>query len=185
MIAMFREHRNTWPRWFTSDKIEIRKSDIHGIGVFAIKDIGAHELVEACPVVTFGSQYLAPIFPHIMNEYSFAWKGGYDCLCLGWGGVYNHSTKNPNARWKPNYDNPSMDFYSIKKIEAGEEILVRYVPYTKKDAIWFSDADADEGAHFDIQGMDRTSRGKLRARGGKDVLVDTIMTKTKSQGDEK
>ena len=44
---MFREHRRYKPKWFISKKIEVRNSDIHGVGMFAKDDITTHD---DCPI---------------------------------------------------------------------------------------------------------------------------------------
>ena len=144
---MFREHRRYKPKWFISDAIEIRNSDIHGRGVFAAKDIEQHELIEACHVVTFHKQFLAAIYPHILNEYVFKWNSSTDCLCFGYGGLYNHSTPFPNVKWYPNYDYRCMEFHTTRKIKQGEELLVRYVPIARKDRLWFGDENGED-THF-------------------------------------
>ena len=147
--------------------------------MFAKDDITTHELIEASPVIIFHKSYFEPIFPHLINEYVFKWDSSSDCLCMGYGGIYNHSTNEPNAKWAPNSDNPSMDFYSIRKIAAGEEILIRYVPYNHKEEIWFPDQAADEGAHYDVPNtpLRGLAAGSPHKRSLNNI-IDRVMTRT-------
>ena len=106
------------------NKIYLSKSEIHGWGVFANKEIKKDEVIEESPIY----------FPNItdkdecMKNYRFYWpKGTYDSVVLswGWGNLYNHSYT-PNAEWISNIQNQTFEFVAIKDIQVGEEILVNY-----------------------------------------------------------
>ena len=143
---MFRKNRKEYPKHFLSRKTEVRESEIHGIGLFAVEAIEAHELIEGCPVVIFHvdtKQYLEDFFSqrHVLMDYPFYWSPGLLAFALGYGGLYNHSTYSPNATWKVNREFDSLDFYSRHAIEPGEEILIRYLSIEKCNDgnLWFSD----------------------------------------------
>ena len=166
---MFREPRSSFPQWFASDKIEVKESDIHGLGCFATEDIGSRMLIESCPVIIFPVNSLEVLNQrggrHILTEYPYNWIAGEEAICLGYGSLYNHSTNSPNVTWKFNESLPAIEFYSISPIKAGEEILVRYIPYRLKDRIWFVDDDSHDGAYFsleDIRAADRLN--KMRSK---------------------
>ena len=159
---MFRESRNSFPQWFASDKIEIKESDIHGLGCFATGDIDSRMLIESCPIIIFPVNSLDILNDrggrHILTDYPYRWIAGEAAICLGYGSLYNHSTNLPNATWKFNESLPAIEFYSMGPIKAGEEILVRYIPYRVKDRIWFLDDDSHDDTHFsldDIRAADR------------------------------
>jgi SET domain-containing protein len=159
---MFREPRNSFPRWFASDKIEVKKSDVHGLGCFATKSIAPRTLIESCPIIVFSVNSLNVLDHlggrHILSEYPYRWLPGSSVICLGYGSLYNHSTNSPNATWKVNDELPSMEFYSMRLIEEGEEILVRYIPHRIKDRIWFADDDAHDGSHFSLDEVHHASQ---------------------------
>jgi hypothetical protein len=78
-------------------------------------------------------------------DYPFAWTTSTQmAFALGWGGIYNHSTKNPNVMWNCNDENISIDFYSKQVIEAGEELFIRYLPIDESLNLWFVIDDIDD-----------------------------------------
>lgn len=109
---------------FFNNKIQIRKSAVHGWGVFAKEKIYADETLEESPFI------ILPIekgeLSSLLIDYRFNypcgdWKhqvipGGFTCY-------YNHSN-NPNATWYTN-DNIFV-FKAIKDIEKDQEIFTYY-----------------------------------------------------------
>jgi SET domain-containing protein len=161
---MFKEPRSSYPSWFLSKEVEITESPVHGLGCFAKEKIPANVLIESCPVIIFHRDTLDVLADeyeerHALMEYPFTWKTGYLAFCLGYGGIYNHSTKNPNVTWRPNHELPSMEYYTRRDIEVGEELFVRYHPYSDSGKLWFPDEDGDEGEHLAV----RTAEGKFLA----------------------
>ena len=147
---MFREPRSSLPKWFLDPKVEIKESSIHGLGCFAKEDIEANTLIESCPVIVFHRDTLDALSDdeegdrHILMEYPFQWsEAGHCAMVLGYGGIYNHSTMNPNVTWRPNTDLPSMEYWTRGSVAEGEELFVRYYPFSKSGLIWFPDEDAD------------------------------------------
>ena len=144
---MFRKPREEYPRFFVSDKVAVHESTIHGIGMFAVTRIEAHELIEASPVILFHKD-VSDILVDVLGgrtalmDYPFAWKGKIIAFALGYGGIYNHDTNSPNATWKCNYENESLDFYSRCAIEPGQEICTRYMAKSHCDNLWFNDPSA-------------------------------------------
>ena len=152
---MFKKSRESYPKYFISPKLECKESSIHGVGVFAKERIASRELIEGCPVILFHSDTLDTLaadgvddehqIRHVLMDYPFAWTTSTQlAFALGWGGIYNHSTKNPNATWKCNSENGSLDFYSRHVIEAGEEIFIRYLPIDESLNLWFVIDDIDD-----------------------------------------
>ena len=141
--------RKDYPKWFISEKLEIKNSPISGLGVFAREYIPARELIEASPIIIFHRDTFDALTErddfgvtrHVFLDYPFYWENEFSCIALGWGGLYNHSTNSPNAMWKTNHDGPSLDFYARCEIEPGEEILTRYLPVKNANKLWFVDDD--------------------------------------------
>ena len=143
---MFRKSRRQYPDHFISRKLCIRKSDVHGIGVFAAEPIEAHELIEASPVILFHmdtAEALTDFFGvrHVLMDYPFQWNGTTLAFALGFGGIYNHLTRRPNAGWKCNFETESLDFYSRCAIPAGDEIFIRYLSHYQMDRLWFYESN--------------------------------------------
>jgi hypothetical protein len=124
--------------------VEIRQSPIHGLGVFATKDLPEHHCVEVSPTIAFGRGILRDYLyqnesRHILHDYVFTHRDGVVLVGLGWSSIYNHNHE-PNAFWK--YESTGKDTYSIqvytkRAISCGEEILIRYSP--DSGILWFDD----------------------------------------------
>lgn len=109
-----------------NDKIEIRKSPIHGWGVFSKNFIKNGEILEECPflVIPLAKNECSSIFidyrfnyPRNMTEHQVI-PFGFSCL-------YNHSD-NPNAKWETDTENQIFIFSAIKDIQKDEEIFTYY-----------------------------------------------------------
>ena len=127
---------------FIRGDIAIRPSSVHGIGVFATKDIPAHVCIEVCPAVVFSKDLLTGWheemrYPHILSSHVFIHRSGADghAIVLGYGSIYNHNIEN-NAifRWSENIPE-AMEFWSIREIKKDEEIFTRYC--NRKEDEWF------------------------------------------------
>lgn len=115
-------------------KIIVKKSQIHGRGVFAIQDIDIDEIVERCPLVplSFRSRYHSD--PQIYNYlYSQPPCPCNECknhgfifhMVLGYGMLYNHQD-NSNGIWKFYWEYGYADIIANKAIKSGDEIFVDY-----------------------------------------------------------
>lgn len=99
-----------------------------GRGVFAKEEIQEGALIEQCPVVALTDPKDRDRLRKTgLVNYYFLWGDRRDhaAICLGWGSVYNHSFE-PNARYEKVMEDGRMDFYALRDIKAGEEILVNY-----------------------------------------------------------
>jgi|GEM_PF-120247 len=168
---LFKEDRLTkYPKWFIDPRLEVRESPGKGLGVFANAPIKEHELIESCPVIICSAatfSWLSEEFcdasesfsRHILSDYPFNWApSGSRChseaaFALGWGGIYNHSSYDPNIFWRCNFDLPSLEFWTKRDVEAGEEICSRYCPVGGLDNLWFeADDHPDQGRIEMVQG---------------------------------
>ena len=113
----------------TPSVIEIRKSPVHGLGVFAKQKIHAGDIIEACPVIHIGLEIGVP--SHILIDYRFNYPQNAppeqtsQVVCAGYGMLYNHSNS-ANANWRSETDINCFIFYATKDIEVDEEIFVWY-----------------------------------------------------------
>ena len=109
-----------------NNKIEVRKSKIHGYGVFAKEKIKKDEILEECHIISFPKEYY-DLVPLYRNAYVFPRNDNYKeiVLPLGYGCIYN-SSHNPNADWITDEKRRLIIFKSIEEIEKNEEICWDY-----------------------------------------------------------
>jgi SET domain-containing protein len=108
----------------SNGKIVIKKSSIHGIGVFATEDISNGELIEVCTSLDLDRCNRATL-----TEYSYTIpsenKFNRLALLLGYGSLYNHSEDN-NVDFTINSDSKRFTFFATKDISAGSELTINY-----------------------------------------------------------
>ncbi len=108
-------------------KVEVKESPIHGMGVFAIEEIKAGEVIEECHLISL------PFKPGEQSFFLYDYKFNYPAegkveeyvLPLGNGCIYNHSDDN-NAYWRNHSEYKAFQFVAIKDIKPGEEICTYY-----------------------------------------------------------
>lgn len=101
------------------NKIAVKKSKIHGFGVYAEKTIKKGEMIEQCYFIISkkgGDKAL--------EDYYFDVKGKY-AVFTGYGSIYNHSD-DANADYKINARTKIVDIRADRTIKKGEEIFVSY-----------------------------------------------------------
>ncbi len=140
---------------YKNKNLEVRKSEIHGYGVFATKDIKANEILEECHFVkTYhrGCKFL--------NRYKFNWprlKGltgeeklmniEHGSIVLGWGSIYNSALteEKSNADWECDENRKLYLFKTIKDIKKESEILIFYgEDYIRSRGKDFKDCNCEE-----------------------------------------
>ena len=102
--------------------IEVKKSPIHGYGVFAVKKIPKKTVIEESRAVIFPK---LKEYRRAISERIFSWDDNNVALVLGYGSIYNHSSK-PNATFSVDRSNEVMKFIAIDDIKSGDEILIDY-----------------------------------------------------------
>lgn len=118
-------------------KIECRKSQIHGNGIFAFKNIEKNEIIEECPIIILNSDDTIKIDPTNLYNYYFSWENNWSAIALGYGSIYNHSYE-PNAVYEKDFINNKIIFRALKNLYTWEEILVNYNwNPNKKEKVWF------------------------------------------------
>jgi uncharacterized protein len=112
-----------------------------GRGVFAQVAMHKGELIEKCPVIEIPQHDVAVLSHSILLTYIyfFGKKKQRMVIVLGFGSLYNH-TYSPNAVYKENFDEKTIDFIALRDIMQGEEITVNYVQGKQKNKhpLWFA-----------------------------------------------
>jgi SET domain-containing protein len=114
-----------------------------GRGVFAKVAIKKGELIETCPVIPIPEHDVAALSHSILLTYFyfFGKKKERIVVALGFGSIYNH-TDSPNAMYKENERELTIDFIANKDIKKDEEITVNYVQgKNNKNPLWFSPSE--------------------------------------------
>lgn len=100
------------------NRICVKKSTIHGFGVFAEKNIRKGEKIEECYFI------LSICEDEPIVDYIFDVKGK-NALIFGYGSLYNHSDE-PNADYFFNVKKKIATFKAARSIKKGEEIFISY-----------------------------------------------------------
>jgi SET domain-containing protein len=100
------------------NKLVVKKSTMHGYGVFAEKTLKKGEMIEECYVI------ISKGGDKTLEDYYFDAKGKY-ALFTGFGSIYNHSVE-PNADYTIHIKNKIATLKAANTIKKGEEIFVSY-----------------------------------------------------------
>jgi SET domain-containing protein len=101
------------------NKIVVKKSSMHGYGIFSVKNMKKGEKIEECYILLSkkgGDKGL--------EDFYFDAKGKY-AIFTGFGSIYNHSDE-PNADYTISIKNRIATVKATKAIRKGEEIFVSY-----------------------------------------------------------
>lgn len=100
------------------NKISVKKSRRHGLGVFAEKNIKKGEKIEECYFILSTGRDKG------LENFYFAVKRK-NAVFLGYGSIYNHSD-DPNADYRININKRIATIKASRDIKKGEEILISY-----------------------------------------------------------
>jgi|SRR6185312_2801242 len=97
----------------------VKKSMIHGYGVFAGEDFAADDVIEECHVIlTYGGD-------RSLRDYYYSGGGKYRLIPTGFGLIYNHAV-DPSATYFFDEEHEVLIFKARRPIKKGEEIFVSY-----------------------------------------------------------
>lgn len=99
-----------------------------GRGVFATSNYEPNELIEICPVIVLDDpdkNHFNGFADKTIERYIFGFGKNKVAIALGYGSLYNHSTK-PNAAYGYDVKTQEIHFWSITDIKKGEQILIDY-----------------------------------------------------------
>lgn len=110
-------------------KIVLKQSNIHGLGVFATNLIKEGEVIEKCPLIPLPrpENSLSPL-NGVLKDYRYSHPTVYSrgqVIAAGYGSYYNHSST-PNAMWRDDETKNYFEFYALRDIEPEEEIFICY-----------------------------------------------------------
>lgn len=114
-------------------------SPLGGRGVFTAQPIEEGSLIEVCPVIVLPAEDLPLLHRTRLHDYYFLWGPEQrECaIALGFGSLYNHA-RAPNTEFVIDYEERTLDIYSRRRIEAGEELTISYNEREEKDyPLWF------------------------------------------------
>ena len=99
-------------------------SELHGRGVFLVRDALAGEILDSGPVL---------LVPHVelesglIGHYVFEHSKNEDALCLGHASMLNHSDA-PNAQVAIDEEGLEYELTALHDIPAHTELLINYGP---------------------------------------------------------
>jgi hypothetical protein len=112
---------------FISDYIEIRKSNLHGLGVFAKKDIPTRTKIEVSPGILLTKKPQDKLYKYCYTHNQKPWAVLFP---LGYLGLYNSSSK-PNIRVSIDCNKNLITITSKININKDEELLHNYEAFRK------------------------------------------------------
>ncbi|WP_456276858.1 SET domain-containing protein [Bacillus sp. AK128] len=122
--------------------IEVRTSPLSkgefNRGVFATQDIKKGELFHEAPVVPYPNDQHKYIEKTVLDDYVYEYGINHSAIVLGYGMLFNHSYK-PNATYDISFEKHTFDYFALRDIKAGEEILINYNGDIDDDTpLWFN-----------------------------------------------
>ena len=98
-----------------------------GRGVVALRAFAANEFVERAPVIVLTREERDKIQGTLLARYYFEWGDDDEsaAIALGYGSLYNHSFT-PNLRYEFRESEIGMEYYALRDIACGEELLINY-----------------------------------------------------------
>ena len=119
--------------YYVSSKLEVKKSPLHGVGVFCKQNIEKGEVVEVSRMLKLDWKMK---YQHDRIIRDYCWIRNCSCndctvhgsnmyMAMGFGSLYNHSDT-PNIDNKTDYNNLVMVLTANKQIEQGEELFITY-----------------------------------------------------------
>ncbi len=137
--------------------ISVKRSALHGWGVFADSVILAGDIVEECHLLLMDTSNAA------IDNYLFCSSktklNGLYALPFGYGAIYNHSNF-PNTQYVFDEEKALLVFRANRTIHPGEEILISY------GANWFGSRDmalTQSSRWFKVKYFFKTYRGTVRS----------------------
>ena len=107
------------------DGIEVRRSRLHGLGVFATAPFKPGDVIERCPVLVIDPEDADSLASGSLYGHVYDWGEGHAAVALGYGSLYNHDPV-PNAEYSASDDGEELVVKAKAVIQPGDEILVDY-----------------------------------------------------------
>ena len=105
---------------YLSNKLEIRKSKLHGWGVFASQNISKDKVIEESLTIPISEQ-----ISDDLKRYRYVFDNK-QYFGLGFAGIYNSSKSKENSNLKRELVDDMIVFTTTKEIKKDEELLLHY-----------------------------------------------------------
>lgn len=108
-------------------KTVISSTTERGRGVFATEEIRTGNIIETAELIELTQKATKDIDKTALNVYTYRLTDDQDCLVLGNGELFNHSSS-PNVSYiiVKRSNRRMMQFKAIKDIYPGDELLIDY-----------------------------------------------------------
>ncbi len=117
----------------------ITETERKGRGVFTIQPLQKGDLIELCPIIILPPQDRSHIDKTFLYHYYFLSPKQEVCIVLGYGFIYNHSSK-PNAEIVFDTQNQKVEIHCIEAIDKCSEILINYTGgLADAPKLWFEE----------------------------------------------
>jgi SET domain-containing protein len=103
--------------------VYIKKSPIHGWGLFSTSNFSQNDIITQSPGIIFG---IGSYVPPELCEYTFPFPEGGLFLCLSYSNLIN-SSSNPNSIFEIDSLNKILTVRALRDIKPEEEITLRYM----------------------------------------------------------
>ncbi len=110
-----------------------------GRGIFTRSDLKKGTLVETAPVIVMDKKDRYFLDQSLLHDYIFEWGPQSEgcCMALGYISLYNHSYLS-NCEYEMNFKDETITIRTVKKISAGEELLINYNgDWNSQKKVWF------------------------------------------------
>jgi len=131
--------REYLPTLTFSKKIQVRKSELNGYGVFAVRNLQKDEILEQSPFIISGirtkdlvqTNLRKFLWPLPCNCEECKYRGRPFTVSSGFVQLYNHSTE-PNVKIQFDTKSRIVTITTVKDIKKDEELLINYGPNYNK-----------------------------------------------------
>lgn len=112
--------------WLSVD-LQLKPSQVHGLGVFSKKSFRKGELIETAPLLKGSAADYKILNQTALHDYYFLLEDKETPVAIGLGFAswYNHGCP-ANAAYKISNDNNTISFTACRDIEPGSEITINY-----------------------------------------------------------
>lgn len=103
--------------------IKLKKSKIHGNGIFATKKLRKKQLIDTCPFIFV--EHEEDLYMGEIDDYLFGLTPIKSMLVLGTGSIFNHNER-ANVEYKFDMRKKVVMFFAKRTIQPNEECFIHY-----------------------------------------------------------
>jgi SET domain-containing protein len=105
--------------------VRLKRSELHGRGVFARRTIAKGEVVEQAPLIVLDGDDWDLVAETRLGGYVYELSKGRCAVAGGLGAFYNHASP-ANAEYRADAKREVVTVYAVRKIKSGEEVCINY-----------------------------------------------------------